>query len=157
MVELHGLAPLIVENEFQMKNKTAPTPAQPTEIGCAILMVFGALFGLRQCTEEDPPTQKEIAAQVAEAAEDRRKGFHCLSAWDGSHSGIVQHVKAGLRDPDSFEHVDTLITPVNPTTGKHGVNMTFRAANGFGGINVGRAVGEVDPITCNASNLLVDG
>lgn len=85
------------------------------------------------------------------------KGFHCLSAWDGSHTGMVREVKAGLRDPDSFEHVDTLITPVQAETGMHGVTMTFRARNGFGGLNLGTAIGEVDPTTCIVRNVLVDG
>ncbi|GEM_PF-2161768 len=35
--------------------------------------------------------------------------------------------------------------------------MTFRARNGFGGVNLGTAIGEVDPVTCNVSNVLVNG
>lgn len=126
-------------------------------MGCGMLIILGALFGLYQCTKSDPPTQEELDAQVQAAAERREKGFHCLSGWDGSNASMVRQVKAGLRDPDSFEHVDTLITPVMPETGKHGISMTFRAKNGFGGVNVGRAVGEVSPDTCDAKNVIVDG
>jgi hypothetical protein len=69
---------------------------------------------------------------------------------------MVRQIESGLRNPDSFEHIDTLITPVNEQSGKHGVSMTFRAENGFGGMTGGRAIGEVDPITCEASNVVLD-
>lgn len=126
-------------------------------VGCGLLLIFGIIFGLHQCMQEELPSPEQLAAQEAEDEENRRKGFHCLSAWDGSHAGLVRMVEAGLRDPDSFEHVDTMITPVNADTGKHGVSMTFRARNGFGGLNVGRAIGEVDPESCLVSGVAVDG
>lgn len=125
-------------------------------MGCGLIIMLAGLFGLHQCMKSDPPSQEELRAQVEAAAENRRKGFHCLSGWDGSNSSMVRQVKATLRDPDSFEHIDTLITPVHVETGKHGISMTFRAKNGFGGYNVGRAVGEVDPRSCNAANVVVD-
>ncbi len=126
-------------------------------IGCAVLILFGALFGLHQCTQPDQPSEDELEAEAAATTANREKGFHCLSLYDGSNASIVTQVESGLRNPDSFEHIDTLITPVSPESGKHGVTMTFRAENGFGGINVGRAVGEVDPESCNAVNVIVDG
>lgn len=126
-------------------------------IGCTFIVIVGAIYGLTQCTKDEPPTAAEMAAEEAKIAEDTRKGFHCLSGWDGSHADLVTRVKVGLRNPGSFEHVDTLITPVNSKTGKHGVSMTFRSENGFGGTNVGRAVGEVDPVSCHVSNVVVDG
>lgn len=128
-----------------------------TGIGCGLLLILGAVFSLHQCTKEAPRTEQELQAEAQRAARDREKGFHCLSAWDGSNASFVRQVKAGLRNPESFEHLDTLITPVNEETGKHGISMTFRAENGFGGLNLGRAIGEVDPTTCDASNIVVDG
>lgn len=141
--------------------QTQSVETQPHEragaFGCLVLLGFGMFFGLHQCMQSDAPSPEQIAAQEAEDLENRQKGFHCLSGWDGSHDGLVQAVEGGLRDPDSFEHVNTLITPVNLETGKHGVTMAFRARNGFGGLNVGRAVGEVDPYTCSVSNVIIDG
>jgi hypothetical protein len=98
--------------------------------------------------------EKEAATAMAEAdraaaelAENTRKGFHCLSAWDGSHSGTVETVKASLREPDSFEHIETKITPVS-ADGTHILMMSYRARNGFGGMNVAQAIAEIDNTTC---------
>lgn len=89
-----------------------------------------------------------------QSAEDRQKGFHCLSAWDGSHPDIVREVKARLRDPGSFEHEATKVTPVKD--GRHTLFMTYRARNGFGGMNVEEAVGSYDHVTC-AGTLVIAG
>jgi hypothetical protein len=114
-------------------------------IGCAIV---GALI-LAYCTFSGGSDPKEEAKQAATSAEDRRKGFHCLSAWDGSNRSFVAQVKAQLRDPGSFEHSDTRITPA--TAGKHNIIMEYRAKNGFGGMNVETVIGTVDPATCEAT------
>ncbi|WP_407496810.1 hypothetical protein [Pseudooceanicola sp. MF1-13] len=79
---------------------------------------------------------KAAAEQVRKAEEDqRRAGFHCLSAWSGAHPEFVDMVRDQLRDPSSFEHVETRVTPVDEA-GQHNLFMTYRAANGFGGLNV---------------------
>lgn len=119
--------------------------------------IAAVVLVIQQWPQSEGDSGADRIAQIEAEAANRAKGFHCLSSGDGSHTGIVREVKAGLRDPDSFEHVDTLITPVQPETGLHGVTMTFRARNGFGGMNVGTAIGEVDPVTCNAVNVLVEG
>lgn len=76
----------------------------------------------------------------AAAEEERRKGFHCLSGWDGAHPEFKRLVKEQLRDPDSFEEVETRITSVN-SSGYHNIFMTYRARNGYGGYNVEQATG----------------
>ncbi|MBY3211502.1 SHOCT domain-containing protein [Rhizobium laguerreae] len=90
----------------------------------------------------------KAAAENAEQAERRRKGFHCLSGWDGSNRALVDAVTKSLRDPSSFEHDETRISPVNPQ-GQHFVVMTFRAKNGFGGTNVGSATGMIRQSDCS--------
>lgn len=99
---------------------------------------------------EEAEAAKKLAAQV----EEQRKGFHCLSAWDGSHTTFVRVVEEQLRDPDSFEHIETRITPVKD--GKHNLIMEYRAKNGFGGYTVGLAVGIVDNASCSATLLSLD-
>jgi hypothetical protein len=84
--------------------------------------------------------------------EERAKGFHCLSSWDGSSVPFKNAIKGQLRDPDSFEHIETRITPQNEQ-GEHGVSMQFRARNGFGGMNVGTAIGAVDHQTCQVTRV----
>lgn len=81
--------------------------------------------------------------------EDREKGFHCLSAWDGSHHDVVSQVKKQLRDPNSFEHISTRITPQN-ADGLHQIVMEYRSRNGFGGMMPGLARGIVRNDDCKA-------
>jgi len=104
------------------------------------LITWGVIIavGVWACTP-DEMTPEERAAQQAEAQEERRKGFHCLSKWDGSHREFKQAVTKNLRDPDSFEHIETRVTPVKD--GKHRIIMEYRARNGFGGMVVGQATG----------------
>lgn len=130
--------------------KPKPTAREQAQ-GCAVLIVIivvlVALLGM--CSGK---TDEENAKEAAVTAEDHRKGFHCLSKWDGSNRSLVEQVKAQLRDPGSFEHDETRIAPVSKgTQGKHLVTMRYRARNGFGGMNVGAAVALVDPVTCEAT------
>lgn len=91
----------------------------------------------------------------AEKAEEKRKGFHCLSPWDGSHDDFKRLVKASMREPKSFEHIETRITPVDED-GNHQLRMTYRARNGFGGMNVSEAYALVDNETCTAVPLQIE-
>lgn len=95
------------------------------------------------------------AKAEAEKQEKRLKGFHCLSAWDGSHTDFKRRVKNAMRNPSSFEHMETRIAPVSED-GQHILIMTYRAENGFGGMNVGRATGLVDNATCAATVVSVE-
>lgn len=63
-----------------------------------------------------------------------QSGTHCLRSFDGSLPALRDQVRNALRDPDSFELVDTTITPLNADK-LHTVTMTYRARNGFGGVN----------------------
>lgn len=96
-------------------------------------------------SNEQTPEQK---------AEDRQKGFHCLSAWDGSHREVVRRVERRLRDPDSFEHIETKITPNQ--NGKHRLIMEYRARNGFGGMTVGTAVATIANSDCSVSSVNIE-
>ncbi|WP_461159257.1 zinc ribbon domain-containing protein [Sphingobium sp. TomMM35A] len=128
-------------------------------IGCIVLVV--ALFALGKCalapSEEDKAKQAaEAKAEETKKADERRKGFHCLSSWDGSNRSTVEQITRNLRNPDSFEHVETRIAPANKD-GKHPLTMEYRAQNGFGGMNVGRTVAMVNPETCDATILANEG
>ena len=100
--------------------------------------------------ERDAEQAKEAALKAEEEKENKRKGFHCLSSWDGSHTAVKRYAEENMRDPDSFEHIETRITPVNET-GTHVLIMKYRAANGFGGMTIGTATATVDNSTCNAT------
>lgn len=62
---------------------------------------------------------------------------------------VADLVKSNLRDPESFEHAETRITPV--VKGKHTIIMQYRARNGFGGMNAETAMGTIDNATCSAT------
>lgn len=118
-------------------------------IGWAIIAM---LFG------EDEPVVLSIEEQVRAArieAEYKATGFHCLSTFDGSHREVVSTVKGQLRDPSSFDHTETRITPVN-ASGEHELFMEYRARNGFGGITVGMARATINNSSCQARLLAVE-
>ena len=84
-------------------------------------------------------------------ADEKRKGFHCLSPWDGSDRDVVRLVKKDLRDPDSFEHDETRISPENQ--GKHLLVMIYHAKNGFGGYNKAAVTAILDHETCRVISI----
>lgn len=75
-------------------------------------------------------------------------GEHCLSDWDGANRDLVRQVKVTMREPGSFEHIDTRI--YGNDNGEHGLWMTFRARNGFGGMNIEKVYARIDHESCNA-------
>ena len=54
-----------------------------------------------------------------------------FSAWDGSHTGLVDLIKKNLNDKKSFEHEETTYKDMGTYLI---VKMTYRAKNGFGGV-----------------------
>jgi hypothetical protein len=95
------------------------------------------------------------ATSNVEKLDNRAKGFHCLSGWDGAHPEFARAVRELLRDPRSFEHIETRISPVN-ANGEHTILMEFRANNAFGGKVVSVARGIVSNATCNATVISID-
>ena len=97
----------------------------------ALVMIVG-FFGyiLLDFVYESPEDKAKDLRIAEQKAEKNRKGFHCLSAWDG---GLIysRPLKDRLRDPDSYQHVSTRITPNN--NGIHTAYVSYRAKNGFGG------------------------
>lgn len=111
-------------------------------VGAFVIVCLAILFGLAFCQQS--PEDKASAA--AKEAAERQQGFHCLSKWDGANRDFVTAVTNSLREPSSFEHIETLISPLRE--GKHAVFMKYRARNGFGGMSVEDAAATIDPNTC---------
>lgn len=97
----------------------------------------------------------EADAAAQKIADDHRMGFHCLSPWDGSHTEVVTMVSQAMREPDSFEHIETKMLPVDKD-GNNTLFMSYRARNGFGGMNVATAVATIDNKTCKATLLSLE-
>ena len=55
-----------------------------------------------------------------------------------------------MREPDSFEHIKTRMTPVDET-GQHTLIMRYRAKNGFGGMTDGVAIATINNAGCSAA------
>lgn len=139
----------LTEAEIAADKRKKSSEAVAGGIGCVVFVIIAAL-GLSMCSGGESETPEQVAAREKATADDRQKGMHCLSAWDGSNSSFVDGVKRQLRDPDSFEHDETRITPVDDQ-GKHMVVMEYRARNGFGGMNRDIAMGVVDQTSCDAT------
>lgn len=116
-----------------------------------------AMSEQRAISIKEKEAEREIEAEqkIEKDKENKRKGFHCLSSWSGSHPAVKKYVEDNMRDPDSFEHIETKITPVNDK-GLHTLVMKYRAKNEFGGMNVGSAVATIDNESCNATIISIE-
>ena len=79
--------------------------------------------------------------------EPKNRQFACMSSLDGSMFELAYEAKQGLRDPDSFEHIQSSATVVD-VDGRQRIRMRFRARNGFGGMNVETAEAVVSNRDC---------
>ena len=86
--------------------------------------------------------------------EERRKGFHCLSDWDGHNEWLEREIKRGdyLTDPDSFKARETRIGVL--TNGEHYITMRFTHKNAFGGTVTHTAKAFVDHETCQVTRVV---
>lgn len=138
------------ESEIHAQRTSDAKAAKAGGIGCLAIIAVLVLVGM--CSSMGGPTPAERAAEDtaanAEEADKKRRGFHCLSAWDGSHRELSDAVKRNLRDPRSYEHIETRITPADEN-GNHVLMMQYRARNGFGGMNVGEVAATVKNSDCS--------
>jgi hypothetical protein len=103
---------------------------------------------IREAAEAEREAAELAARQRAEAEEAAREAqLKCLRSLDGSMGSFKIEVKYELRDPDSFEHIQSFATAVD-ADGTQRIRMKFRARNGFGGMNVEMAEAVVDNSEC---------
>lgn len=122
-------------SDLELKMRRAVNDRNPAAlIGCAALALV-IVFGVYYCS-----TNVSFRGGSSSAK-------NCFSAWDGSHRKLVSRTKSNLRDPDSFEHIETRAD--TPAAGSQTVIMKYRARNGFGGMNVEYATGTINPDTCD--------
>tara|TARA_S200002703_G_scaffold157356_1_gene164950 strand:- start:1860 stop:2426 length:567 start_codon:yes stop_codon:yes gene_type:complete len=83
----------------------------------------------------------ESSKTPADKKRDRlEQGF---SPWDGSHYELVAYVKNRLKDPQSFEQIETRFGENDD--GTLNVYMKFRARNSFGGMVIGEVLAKAKP------------
>lgn len=85
-------------------------------IGVSTLITVLVLVGL-----SDNPETKDPKAGIE----------YQFSAWDGSHIGLTKLVKANMKDPNSYEHIDTQYRVMDSVIL---IVMRFRGKNSFGGL-----------------------
>ena len=127
-----------------------------------LLLIIGITFAYcnydgrsdAEIAEDAARAAAEEVKAAAKKAEDKKKGFHCLSSWDGSHSAFKREVKSQMRDPDSFEHIKTRVTPVSD--GTHTAIMEYRARNGFGGMTIGQAIATYRNSSCGHTVISIE-
>ena len=129
--------------------------------GCTALVIIFAIMYPPESTapqvSEEVLEMRRIAAlenkQINDRA-DQRRGFHCLSIYDGSHRDFKQAVKSRLENPSSFKHVETRVTPIKNNT--HTIYMKYRAENGLGATITETATGNVLSSSCKVQVISFD-
>lgn len=115
-------------------------------IGAVIIMILVGVCTALVVTNDDGPTPSSGTS----SPEDRRKGFHCLSQWDGNHDGLESLVRDQLNDPGSLKTYETRIGRVAQEN-RHRIEMDLGATNLFGAMVRLTAYGWVDNATCKAT------
>lgn len=83
-----------------------------------------------------------------------RMGWHCRSTIDGTNPSVVAQVKARMRNPDSFQQIQTNLEP--EADGTHRLNMAFTVVEpGRKGVLVQEVYATVDHVTCQAHDLIM--
>ena len=136
------------ERPFVMTNKLIKaheqTKLQPEETtkarkgsgGIFIFIVLG-LFVFSVMYDKDEPKNRDEKVETL------------FSGWDGSNKELVSYVKSNMKDPDSFEHVETR---VRDKKGVVTAQMIYRGKNSFGATMTERVVADIDPATKQISN-----
>ena len=89
-------------------------------------------------------TEARIQQLQAQAVVDRAQAVKRLfSGWDGSVYVVEQAVKARLKDPDSYKHIETKY--IDSGVGNIKVFTQYRARNSFNAVIPGTASAEVSP------------
>lgn len=88
---------------------------------------------------------KELEAEKKERQEKKARRKKLIdkqfSAWDGSHPKLSRMLKDNSRNPDSYEHIETIYKDF----GKYLlITTSYRGQNGFGGMSIGKVTARVD-------------
>lgn len=153
---VRGIMVGLSDDEFEQLRRSNETPT-PLRFGYAVLEARAAEIAnevfsevakkreeQRQKRLADERKRREQERSIAEAnrAEERTKLIEKhFSAWDGSHRGLTKLIKAGMNDPNSYEHVETSYVDKGDYLI---VKTTFRGKNAFGGVVTNWVQAKVD-------------
>lgn len=98
-------------------------------------------------------TPKQASSAIAHAPKPKDAYGNCRG-YKGEVRNLASLVQSRLRNPPSFEHVETRSGA--PKGGVFEAVMTYRATNGFGGVDTAVAIGEVRTSDCAARVISID-
>jgi len=133
-------------NDVSEQAKTCPhcgvsAPAGKKHVGClgsslvilAALIFFTNMGNSPESNNTAQPTPAQpITAQPITAKDIRvDELLKCFSGWDGSHIELTKLIKEGMKNPDSYDHVETKYSD----KGNHLIVITqYRGTNSFGAV-----------------------
>ena len=95
-----------------------------------IVFIVIALFKACSSMPDTPPPREKTPQEIR--TDEISQGF---SAWDGSHLELTRWIKKNLKDPSSYDHVETKYVD---NGGDVFIVMTkYRATNSFGAVMPG--------------------
>lgn len=123
------------------KQKKGCMPSWGTILGGALLIFI--LMRLGECEGNSDPyesTPEPVKTMTFQDSIDAQ-----FSAWDGSHRGMEKAIKAQMKNPDSYEHVETGYKIIGKEN-ENGVKAlyivtTFRGTNSFNAVVTQQAKG----------------
>lgn len=118
-----------------------------------VILVYGIVASRVNRDPNDHSTAEEGQANyekyVAKSSpSDKNEDY--FSAWDGSNSELVAYVKNGMKDPSSFEHVETRF---NNKGDHYEIRMVFRGKNSFNAVVTQTVIADLDKATRKLSNI----
>lgn len=126
----------------------APVKKAPKRAGClstAILLivffaVLSAYLGNLDSSRTDAPALPKTAEQLKQEKLGRQ-----FSSWNGAHIELQFWIKENLKDPGSYEHIETkFIHHKTRDPEQVQVFTKFRSKNSFGGYAIETATGTFD-------------
>ena len=84
---------------------------------------------------------KETKKLIEKEAKRKKLIEEQFSAWDGSHKGLTRMLKKNMRNPDSYEHIETTYRDDGKSLL---IKTSYRGQNGFGGMTIGNVTARVD-------------
>jgi hypothetical protein len=131
--------------KLELQNEAALSLARRKDIYTTLIQEEAGGLALYQ-TKLKAVTAKleqetKVQARATERAALEASVKSQFSSWDGSHRAVEQAIKARMKNPASYTHVDTRYSV---GTDSLSVVTSYRGTNGFGAIVTNQAVATVD-------------
>lgn len=117
------------------------------------IAAVAVVIGYNYFTAPERP-EPSVVAMTNQPPKKDRYGNCRLMGLGGQVLNFSGQVKRDLRNPASFEHVETRAGPIKD--GIFPVAMTYRGTNGFGAVDTKVATGEVRVADCFARVLTME-